>query len=999
MWLACSSLLLKSQDNFQFTHLTVNDGLSQSQAYSILQDSHGYLWIGTQDGLNRFDGYELKVYKNDPFDSTTLTHNWVWSIEEDNDQNLWIGTFQGLCKYDRRTDRFQQFYHDPKDPTSISGNRTNNVIKDKRGRIWISSWGNGLNLLDPVTGKFQQFQTDSSNAGAISSNAVRTLLCDHQGTVWVGTWNTGLNRVIEDEQGIRFQHYPNLASNGAATGRRITSMAEDKSGKLWIASYESGLLTFDPRQQAFTPIAGFLPDDVNKVIFDRKGQLWIGSNNGLHILDPVSGRQSHYTHDVANPKGISSNTVYALYEDRSGSVWTSGEGMDIYHPDKNIFRSYAHRPTQPNSLGQNHVWSFCEDDQGRIWIGTESGPLNVFSPADGTFRHITVKDQAGNAVQNIHRIIRHDGVFWLASFISGLVRYDPRTGATRSYFGTHPSELGKTGEINDVLIDRDGTLWVTTYDRGLIHYDPRTEAVETFRQSLSDPTTIGSNFVNCLTQDHDGNLWIGFWGDGMSMYDPKMHRFTTYRYDRKNPDGLSDQVVNSIWQENDSIFWISTHTGLDRFNVTTKSFEHFFEKDGLPNDVVYNILKDSTGHYWISTNQGLSRFDPVNRRFKNFSGNDGLQSNEFNANAALQSSAGDFYFGGVQGFSVFRPGQIHTDSLPAHLVIQSFKVFEQERPITNTIDLEYFENFVSFRFAAIEFESPEKIRYAYRLDGFDDQWIESAGDRSANYTNLDPGHYIFRVKAASTDGYWSTDEAMLAFVVAPPFWKTWWFVALALAACVSIMYALHRYRLAQSLKVERLRNKIASDLHDEVGSSLTRISIYSDLLQNGASSSAQSSTYLKSISDMSREIVSTMSDIVWSIDNRNDATAALILRMRDFATEVLQARNIEMSFTVQGIDENKILDPALKQNLYLIFKESVNNIVKHAQARQVRISLLNEDHTFCMRIEDDGVGLFIQGTHQGNGLRNMRRRAHAIGGTFEIEQHAGTTIVVARKAL
>jgi streptogramin lyase/two-component sensor histidine kinase len=702
---------------------------------------------------------------------------------------------------------------------------------------------------------------------------------------------------------------------------------------------------------------------------------------------------------VANPKGISSNTVYALYEDHAGSVWTSGDGMDIYHPDKNIFRSYAHQPTQPNSLGQNHVWSFCEDDQGQIWIGTESGPLNIFNPTDGTFRHVTVKDQAGNAVQNIHKIIRHDGVFWLASFISGLVRYDPATGATRSYFGIHPSQLGKAGEINDILFDRDGTLWVTTYDQGLIHYNPRTEAVENFRQSPSDPTTIGSNFINCLTQDRNGNLWVGFWGGGMSMFDPKTRGFTTYRYDRKNREGLSDQVVNSIWQENDSVFWIGTHTGLDRFNVTTKSFEHFFEKDGLPNDVVYEILKDSTGHYWISTNQGLTRFDTANRRFKNFSVDDGLQSNEFNANAALQSRAGDLYFGGVQGFSVFRPGQIRTDSLPAHLVIQSFKVFEQERPVAGPIGLEHFENFVSFRFAAIEFESPEKIRYAYRLDGFDDAWIESAGDRSANYTNLDPGDYTFRVKAASADGYWSTDEAMLAFTVAPPFWRTWWFVATALVVCISIMYGLHRYRLAQSLKVERLRNKIASDLHDEVGSNLTRISIYSELLQSGASSPAQSVSYLKNISDMSREIVSTMSDIVWSIDNQNDATGALILRMRDFATEVLQARNIGMSFTVQGIDENKILDPALKQNLYLIFKESVNNIVKHAQASHVKIALLNEDNQFSLRIEDDGVGFFALGTHKGNGLRNMKRRAQAIGGTFEIEHHTGTMILVRRKAL
>lgn len=999
LWFAGLSFVANGQDHFQFGHLTVSDGLSQSQAYCMLQDSYGYLWIGTQDGLNRFDGYELKVYKNDPFDSTTLTHNWVWAIEEDNDQNLWVGTFQGLCKYDRRTGRFQQFYHDPKDSASISGNRPNCILKDKRGRLWISSWGSGLNLLDPATGKFKQFLTDPDDENAISSNAVRTLLYDHLGNIWVGTWNAGLSRVIEDEDGIRFRRYKNMGEGGIETGNRITSMAEDHHGNLWIASYESGLLRFDPQKQAFSRMPGFAPDDVNEVMRDRNNNLWVGTNNGLVILNPATGRTSRYTHDVANPKGISSNTVYTLYEDRTGSVWMSGNGLDIYHPNRNIFKSYAHIPSQPNSLGQNHVWSFCEDNDGLIWIGTESGPLNVFNPATRTFRHVTLKDNDGNLAQNIHKIIHHNGVFWIASFISGLIRYEPKTGDTRFFFGKHPSALGKASEINDVIFDHDGSLWITTYDRGIIHYDPQTETVETFRQDANDPSTIGSNFVNCLLQDARGNIWIGFWGGGMSMYNRVTRKFTTYRYDRKNPKGLSDQVVNSIVQESDSIFWVGTQTGLDRFNTQTRTFEHFFEKDGLPNNVVYNMLKDASGKYWISTNQGLSRFDPIARKFKNFGVNDGLQSNEFNANAALKSSSGDFYFGGVQGFNVFRPEHIKGEGAPAHLVIQSFKVFEQERPLNGPVTLSHNENFLSFRFAAIEFESPEKIRYAYRLDGFDMGWTESANNRFAGYTNLDPGHYVFRVKAANADGYWNPQEATVAFTIAPPFWKTWWFVASVLVVCASLIYSIHRYRLAQSLQVERLRNKIASDLHDEVGSSLTRISIYSDLLQNGVSSPAQTGTYLKSISDMSREIVGTMSDIVWSIDNRNDTTGALILRMRDFATEVLQARNIALTFTQKGIDENRILDPALKQNLYLIFKESVNNIVKHAHARHVRVSLTNEGDTFCMRIDDDGTGFSTRETHQGNGLRNMNRRAGAIGGTFQITHQAGTSIVVTRKAL
>jgi signal transduction histidine kinase len=376
-----------------------------------------------------------------------------------------------------------------------------------------------------------------------------------------------------------------------------------------------------------------------------------------------------------------------------------------------------------------------------------------------------------------------------------------------------------------------------------------------------------------------------------------------------------------------------------------------------------------------------------------------LQNSEFNSNAALKSSTGDFYFGGISGFNVFRPERLKADTVSANLVINSLKVFDKEHALKeDRLELEHFENYLTIQFAAIEFSSPEKIRYSYKLEGFDRHWIDAGEKRYAHYTNLDPGTYVFHVKAANADGYWTKRDTTVSFVISPPFWKTWWFVASAVLVCAFIAYSMHRYRLSQSLRVERLRNKIASDLHDEVGSSLTRISIYSDLLRSGTEEE-QGKTYLKSISEMSREIVSTMSDIVWSIDNRNDSTGSLMIRMKDFANEVLQARNIEMTFVIKGVDENKNLDPALKQNIYLIFKESINNIVKHAQAQKVSIAITNQGNEFLMSIHDDGRGFEINGSQKGNGLRNMHRRAQAIDSTFEIQNHQGTTITVSRKAL
>jgi ligand-binding sensor domain-containing protein len=286
---------------FRFDHYTIKDGLSQSQAYSIFQDSFGYIWIGTQDGLNRFDGNEFRVFKNDPFDSTTLTHNWVWTVQEDNEGNIWAGTFQGLCKYIRKENRFIQYYHKLHDSTSISGNRPNYILKDKKVRLWISSWGSGLNLYHPETNTFTSFKNDPDNLQSISDNAVRTLFCDSRGTIWIGTWNGGLNRVIEDEKGIRFQRFNAQREYGFEGGNRITSIAEDKHGNLWIGSYEAGVVIYDRTQNRFTTVPDFAQNDVNKIICDNKGNMWIGTNSGLYFFDSQSKRFQQYQHNPANP--------------------------------------------------------------------------------------------------------------------------------------------------------------------------------------------------------------------------------------------------------------------------------------------------------------------------------------------------------------------------------------------------------------------------------------------------------------------------------------------------------------------------------------------------------------------------------------------------------------------------------------------------------------------------------------------------------------------------
>lgn len=985
---------LAQQLPFQFDHVTVKDGLSQSQAYCFFQDSYGYLWIGTQDGLNRYNGSSFKVYKNDPFDSTTITHNWIWSITEDRHGDLWLGTFQGLCKYIRSQDQFVQYHHKLNDTTSISGNRTNFVLRDNKDRIWVSVWGSGLNLYDEATNTFKQFLPSATDKTKLGDPAIRVLRCDKTGTIWIGTWAGGLYRVHESSDQFTFEHIPDDAN----LLRQITSITEDRSGKLWIGSYTSGLASLDPNTLKIKREYNFSDNEVNKILMDSKSNLWVGTNSGLYYIDSKTNQTSHYQYQPFNPHSISSNTLYELFEDRSGNIWIAANGLDIYNPGKRIFQTFRTNPESKSTISDDHVNAFCEDGEGNIWIGTETGSLNLFNPETKTFTEIKLTDKKGTLATNLYQIAFDGQFLWLASFQNGLIRYDKKTGSSYFFLNNHPSPLGKEPFINNILVDFDGTLWIGTYDNGLYHYDPRTEKVSSFKASLQNTSAISANFINRLYLDKKNNLWIGLWGGGLSLLIRDKDTFVNYKYDRNNKNGLSDQAVSGIIQHNDSIYFICTQTGLNKFNLTTGKFTHFFEKDGLASNVTYDILPDNLGHYWITTNEGLSRFNPVTNTFKTYSENDGLAADEFNHRAALASTSGYFYVGTVAGFSRFKPDDFKENKIPPLLVIESYEVFDKTFPASGSIQLPYDENYITFHFSAIDFSAPDKIRYQYKLDGIDKEWQESGALREAHYTNLDPGTYRFRVRAANTDGYWTEPGAVIKLHIDPPFWKTAWFITLIILICSSIIYATHRYRLQQSLKVERLRNKIASDLHDEVGSSLTRISIYADLVQN-ETANLESKNYLKGISALSREVVTTMSDIVWSIDNRYDTLEALLLRMKDFATEILQSKNIDLHFSTSELQLNKVLDPGLKQNLYLIFKEAVNNIVKHSQASVVTILIQENRDGFLMRIEDNGKGLPSTESVRGNGLRNMRRRAAAINGELEILISGGTTISVKRKNL
>ncbi|HYX07116.1 MAG TPA: triple tyrosine motif-containing protein, partial [Bacteroidales bacterium] len=501
--------------------------------------------------------------------------------------------------------------------------------------------------------------------------------------------------------------------------------------------------------------------------------------------------------------------------------------------------------------------------------------------------------------------------------------------------------------------------------------------------------SLSGNYLIRLFMDSRETLWIGTWGGGLNRYNRNTNSFTRFLSDPLDPASLSGNIIHDIY-ENDTdsgrILLVGTNRGLSVLLIDSVSagFYQISEKDGLPGSSVYTVLPDDNHNLWISSNIGLTRIQPESGRFRNFTVKDGLQSNEFNAGAKIKLHNGYFMFGGVEGFNIFCPDSIHERSYNPSVAITSFMIFNKETklpaalPFTSTIQLNYRQNFFSFEFASLDYAIPERNQYRYIMEGLDEDWVEAGTRRYAGYTGLDPGEYIFRVQGTNSDGVWSDQEASMNIIITPPWWKTWWFRILGILAGVVLLYLIHLYRLQQVRQIERLRVRIASDLHDDLGAVLTRITIHSQQIETSRDTE-QALSISHKIAELSRQIISTLSDIIWSIDARNDTLGDLLARMQDVAHNTLPARDISVTFQHKGLNMKKRLKVTTRQHIYYIFKEAITNIAKHSGAKQVLVKFISDENGFELSVSDDGKGINAQNTNKGNGLRNMKMRAGRMG--------------------
>jgi len=802
-----------------FKHISSEQGLSNSTIETIFQDSRGFMWFGTRDGLNRFDGYGMTIYRYDSKDSNSISDNYISYIYEDRNHALWVGTINGLNSFDAAKNQFNRYKHKEGNFKTLSHNQVTCIMEDKKGTLWVSTFGGGLNQFDPRERSFKALR-HSSSRNSLSDDRVNYIYEDTKNNFWIGT-ERGLD--LFQPQNQQFKFY-----STASSGIRI--IEEDKESNLWLGTEENGLLKFHPQQMIFnnyqhekTDRKSLGSNQVRSILADKKGNIWVGGvNGGLNLFHPTTESFFNYQNEPDNAFSLSQRTVSALFEDNQGNLWvgTHRGGINLHTPSTIKFTLYRQNSNQ-NSLSHNDVRAFCEDRHGNIWIGTDGGGLNLFNRKNHSFKHFRNDPYDKTSIGSneiLHVSEDSEGHLWVSTWGGGLNFL--KAGSNRfEHFLHNPADKNSISSnyVQKTFEDRNKNLWVATYYGGLNLFNRETKSFNRIvADSNGNSRLLGNNIVS-IEEDKKGNLWIGTDDGGLNRYNPITKTFSHYfNKEEKAPD------LRVLFVDSQGRLWVG-QAGLYLFNEAENTFSLVTTEAGLRTEFIKGITEDEKGNLWISTSNGLTQFHPETGTYKKYNTSDGLQGLEFEANAFLKTKDGQMFFGGVNGFNSFFPDQIRINRFVPPVRLTEFQIFNKkilpsaEGPlqadigIAREIKLDYRQSTLSFGFAALNYTASENNQYAFKLEGLEDDWNYVGTDHKASYTNLDPGTYTFRVKASNNDGIWNEEGAAVKITITPPFWKTWWFNTLMILAFFSAIIAYYQFRRKQEIK--KLEDRKREEMH------------------------------------------------------------------------------------------------------------------------------------------------------------------------------------------
>jgi len=841
--LICSSVSFSQNSNrqqhIQFEHISNADGLSQNAVQCILQDSKGFMWFGTLNGLNKYDGYDFNVFQHNPNDTNSISNNEINSIYEDHEGTVWIGTSNGLNKFDRKTEYFIHYRHEPDNPNSLSNSKVMSISEDGNGILWIATQGGGLNTYDPHTNRFVHYTHNPGDTESIIHNYLSRVYVDRSDVIWIGT-GQGLDKY--DPKTNKFTHFrQNPASQNSLSDNDVWAIYESSSGALWVGTM-GGLNKLNTKTGQITRYIHNpdLPESLGHntvwaISEDTSGLLWIGTQTGLDKFDPDTETFTHYRPDPARPNSLSDEAVISIYEDQSEVLWigTWFGGLNTFHPQREQFRQYKLNPHNPNSLSHNTVGSVFKDKSGILWIGTLGNGLNKYDREKEQYTHYLHDPLNPKSVshQDVYSIYEDgSGTLWIGTR-RGLDKFNRNTRQFERY--THdpqnPNSIGK-GIITSMVEDLSGDLWIATWQDGLHKFDRYLERFTHIRHDPQNPNSLCYNMIAAVFADFSGELWIGT-DNGLDKFNPETGQFTHFTHNPENHNSLSYDQINTICEDKAGNIWVGTTIGLNKYDRQDGQFIRYTVKDGLPNNSIKKVLCDNQNNIWISTDKGISRFNPETNKFKNFGLKDGIHVVEYSDAGYYKD--GEMLFGGINGLISFYPERIKDNPYQPPVVISDFQLLsrwdatDQQENSRNKqgnlfseeeqIELSHKDNVFSFEFAALDYRAPGKNQYKYMMEGFDKEWVHSGTRRFVNYTNLDPGEYFFKVMGSNNDGVWNENGASVKIIIRPPWWETTWAYLFFVLAGLALIYAgfrfrLNRERLKHDLKIEKIESEKLKEL-------------------------------------------------------------------------------------------------------------------------------------------------------------------------------------------
>ncbi|UZR98772.1 ligand-binding sensor domain-containing protein [Chondrinema litorale] len=1014
--------VFSQEDKLYFKQYDTKQGLSNNTIRRILKDSRGFLWIATIEGLNRFNGYEFEVFMPENEDSTTISNKMVSSLAEDSKGRIWLGTNNGLNCYNPETNQFTQYLHHVEDSTGLSHPMVTFVTATSDGYIWAATNGGGLNRLNPETGEFQVFKHNESDSLNISQDYLLCLKEDNKGNLWIGQAGNGLSKFDRKTGKFINYYFSQPDKDMAFKANVIRDIYIDDAGKIWLASYY-GLHKFNPETKTHQYFVNLndverqsSANSLHAIVSDGKNGMWLASyNGGLIHFNPQNNSFKNYTAEQTD--GLTHEAFFDLYADEN-RLWLGSSGGGLFKLEYSdnpfhflfptAFSAADNFPSTPNT--------WVEGLKGELILTYHNQGLVAYDVEKQKSLKVAFLEKLNPLVEGLaitSMCWDKEDNLWLGTRRNGLYKYQPKTeNLTHFEFDNNQSALTHHF-IKYLLCDEQGRILAGT-PSGLSIYNPETASFESW--GIEDESKIPNANITALFEDSQNRIWVGT-ELGLHLLQLDKNSFQSFYFDGENQQSLNDNSILSIAEDQEQHVWVGTPQGLNRIDAKL-NVTRVVGENKLESELINTIQIDSDGILWLGTSKGISRVEVAQKQSNstieilqsiNYSFDEQLENTTFSHSSHLKSS-GKFVFRSTVFPIYFDPDSIQLNTFQPPLYITDFKIFnksvssqanedydrlnqpEKSIAYTKSISISYKSKFIAFDFAALDFKNPKKISYAYRLLGFDEEWIYSDSRRYASYTNLSPSEYEFQVKATNADGVWLKNPVSLKVEVIPPYWQRWWFIALVLTAIFALAYLIHRYRLQRALELERLRIKIASDLHDDIGATLTKISLYADLMGSGADSGNRQQLIGK-IAEMGRNALKSLSDIVWAIDARNDTLGNLINKIQDFALNLLESKNITASFKTEGVNPETFINAEKRQHLYLICKEAINNIAKHSEAQHVTVEFIKNKSTFDLKIYDDGKGLH-GAQRNGNGLRNMEERAKNLGGKLQIHNENGLLLEV-----